>query len=227
MTSLVGSKSRKYAEADLTPVMRHRPFLNRGRPPAMLHRTAARALIGVTALALSVTVLPAANASPVTAPDARARLQPTTLYYDDSQAAEFRSAVVAGANSWNSSVGNVRLVEATAGQRADIKVIAFDGWPQSTLGPIRSGRQGTVWFGRQAVDEGYNTTRIAAHELGHSLGLPDKKPGPCSSLMSGSTGGVSCANATPNASEKAGVEANYASAAVAVPMSGRSIVDAP
>jgi snapalysin len=45
--------------------------------------------------------------------------------------------------------------------------------------------------------------------------------------MSGSTGGVSCANATPNASEKAGVEASYASAASVVPMNGRSIVDAP
>jgi snapalysin len=192
----------------------------------MLHRTAARPLIGGTALTLSVTVLPAANASPVAASDSRALLQPTTLYYDDSQVAELRSAVVAGANSWNSSVRNVRLVEATAGQRADIKVIAFDGWPQATLGPVRPGRQqGTVWIGREAVNEGYDTTRIAAHELGHSLGLPDDKPGPCSSLMSGSTGGVSCADATPNASEKAGVEANYASAAA--PVSGRSVVDAP
>ncbi|GAB2855219.1 snapalysin family zinc-dependent metalloprotease [Actinoallomurus bryophytorum] len=195
----------------------------------MLHRTAARTLVGAAALTLAVTVTPAANAATAAAPDASRRLAPTTLYYDDSQAAEFRSAVVAGAGSWNSTVSNVRLVEATAGQRADIRVIAFDGWPQSTLGPVRpGGRQGTVYFGREAVDEGYNTTRIAAHELGHSLGLPDAKPGPCSSLMSGSTGGVSCTNALPNAAERARVQSNYASGAAAPSVFGdRTIVDAP
>jgi snapalysin len=184
----------------------------------MLHRSAVRVLLGATTIALSTAVIPATTASAAT----------TTLYYDDSQAAEFRSAVVAGANSWNASVTNVRLVEATAGQRPDIKVIAFDGWPQSTLGPVRhGGRQGTVYFGREAVNEGYNTTRIAAHELGHSLGLPDNKPGPCSSLMSGSTGGVSCTNATPNASERAAAQSNYASGVAADRSSRGVLVDGP
>jgi snapalysin len=193
----------------------------------MFPRTATRTFIGAAALTLSVAVIPAANASTST-PAASPRLATTTLYYDDSQAAEFKSAVVAGANSWNASVQNVRLVEANAGQTAEITIIAYDGWPETTLGPARpGGRHSTVYYGREAVNEGYDTIRIAAHELGHSLGLPDNKPGPCSSLMSGSTGGVSCTNATPNAQEKAAAEANYASGAAAIPFAGRTIVDTP
>ncbi|MBA9006535.1 snapalysin family zinc-dependent metalloprotease [Thermomonospora cellulosilytica] len=180
----------------------------------MLHRKTARILIGAGALALSMTAAPAAHAAP------------TTLYYDDSLAAEFKSAVAAGAAAWNSSVQNVRLVKAPAGRRAEIQIIADNGWPRATLGPVRPGGRVTIWFGRQAVAEGYNTTRIAAHELGHSLGLPDRKPGPCSSLMSGSTGGVSCTNALPNTSERAAVERNYAGTAVTTG-TGRILVDAP
>ncbi|GAA0360604.1 snapalysin family zinc-dependent metalloprotease [Actinoallomurus spadix] len=193
----------------------------------MPFRTPALALVG--ALALSIAAAPAAGASAATAPQHAAALATTTLYYDDSQAAEFKSAVVAGAQVWNANVRNVRLVEAPAGTTAQIRIIAFDGWPQSTLGPVRPGGRGTVYFGREAVDEGYNTTRIAAHELGHILGLPDAKPGPCSSLMSGSTGGVSCTNATPNASERAAVERNYggAVAAAAQPVAGGTVTDAP
>ncbi|MGH3377735.1 MAG: snapalysin family zinc-dependent metalloprotease [Actinoallomurus sp.] len=197
----------------------------------MLHRTTARTLIGATALALTVTAIPAAAnaATPATAPVAHQRLAPITLYYDDSQAAEFKSAVVAGAEVWNANVQNVHLVEAAPGQSGDIDVVAFDGWPQSTLGPVFPGGHGTVYYGREAVNQGYDLVRIAAHELGHSLGLDDNKPGPCSSLMSGSTGGVDCTNATPNASEKAGVESNYASGVAAAQrlFSGRTLVDAP
>jgi snapalysin len=101
----------------------------------MLHRTAARTLIGAGAIAISVTVVPAANASPAASPNAYQRIQPTTLYYDDSQAAEFKSAVAAGAQSWNSSVQNVRLVKAASGARAEIRIVADDGWPRATLGP--------------------------------------------------------------------------------------------
>ncbi|WBB60916.1 snapalysin family zinc-dependent metalloprotease [Streptomyces sp. WMMC500] len=183
--------------------------------------------IGVMAAAAIVTLssAPGATAAPAPAPE---RTAATTLYYDDSQAGEFKGAVAAGAEQWNSTVENVTLVKAPAGTRAEIRIIADNGWPRATLGPVRPGGSATVWFGRQAVDQGYNTTRIAAHELGHSLGLPDVKPGPCSSLMSGSTGGVSCTNATPNAAEQAGVEANYGGGAASrTPMDGRIIVDAP
>jgi snapalysin len=41
------------------------------------------------------------------------------------------------------------------------------------------------------------------------LGLPDRKPGPCSSLMSGASAGTSCTNPYPSAAEKAQVERNF------------------
>jgi snapalysin len=161
------------------------------------------------ALAAAAMLLPVTTA--VSAPTvAAAPILATTLTYDDSQAAEFKQAVASGVAVWNSLATNVRIVKATAGQRVNIRVIADNGWPRANLGPVRPTGTVTVWFGREAVNEGYNLVRIAAHELGHSLGLPDIKPGPCSSLMSGSTGGVSCTNTRPNASELARVQRNYA-----------------
>jgi len=132
------------------------------------------------------------------------------ITYDASGSAEFRSAVDQGAAIWNESVEGAELRPVPAGQRADIRILADDGWPRAL--PTSLGR-GTVWIGRQAVDEGYNTVRISSHELGHILGLPDRKPGPCSSLMSGSSAGVPCTNPYPNAAEKAEVEDNFAGAA--------------
>lgn len=170
----------------------------------MLRRTFAAVLTGA-AVSLTLVSAPSAGAAGILA---------TTLTYDDSQAAEFKSAVASGVNVWNTSVSNVRIVKATAGQRVNIRVIADDGWPRATLGPVRPTGTVTVWMGRQATQQGYNAIRIAAHEIGHSLGLPDVKPGPCSSLMSGSTGGVSCTNPNPNATEKARVERNYAGTSV-------------
>jgi snapalysin len=170
----------------------------------VLRRTFAAVLTGA-ALSLSLLSAPSAGAAEIMA---------TTLTYDDSQAAEFKDVVAAGVNVWNTNVSGVRIVKATPGQRVNIRVVADDGWPRATLGPVRPGGTVTVWYGRQAVQQGYNKVRIASHELGHSLGLPDVKPGPCSSLMSGSTGGVSCANVNPNAQEKARVQQNYAGTAV-------------
>ncbi|MFL1379945.1 snapalysin family zinc-dependent metalloprotease [Nocardiopsis protaetiae] len=189
----------------------------------MLRRILTPLLITLSALAMTLTGVAPASAAP--AEQARTAAQ-TVLYYDSSQAAEYTSAVATAVSVWNSSVTNVRLAPAPAGRRAEIRIIADNGWPRAHLGPVRPGGQVTVWMGRQGTAEGYDAVRIAAHELGHSLGLPDVKPGPCSSLMSGSTGGVSCTNPNPNAAERARVEANYGGglAGQSVP-DGRILVD--
>ncbi|WSQ06988.1 snapalysin family zinc-dependent metalloprotease [Streptomyces sp. NBC_01231] len=129
--------------------------------------------------------------------------------YDAGASAEFRAAVDRGAAIWNESVDAVELRPATAGQRANIRILADNGWPRALTTSLGNG---TVYIGRQAVNEGYNTVRISAHELGHILGLPDRKPGPCTSLMSGSSAGVSCTNPYPNTAEKSEVEGNFGAA---------------
>lgn len=165
--------------------------------------------------AVAVAVLALAGGQAVAAPasasgSAQQRaIAARVLTYDASQAAEFTDAVAKGAAIWNDSVVNVELKPAASGRRANIRIIADDGWPRTATTSLGSG---TIYFGRQAVDQGYNTVRISSHEFGHILGLPDMKPGPCSSLMSGSTAGIPCTNPNPNAAEKAEVEDNFADA---------------
>ncbi|MEU0162307.1 snapalysin family zinc-dependent metalloprotease [Streptomyces sp. NPDC006261] len=179
--------------------------------------------------AITLTTVTAASATQAPAPHvAEGAAAVVTLRYDDSRAGGWEAAIAAGVASWNANVGNVKLVEAAPGARAEIQIVATSGWPQATLGPVRPGGQVRVELGSRAVTEGHDKTRIAAHEIGHSLGLPDTKPGPCSQLMSGSSAGTSCRNAVPNATEQFRVESFYANGlASRTPADGRILVDAP
>ncbi|MFF4371610.1 snapalysin family zinc-dependent metalloprotease [Streptomyces sp. NPDC001594] len=183
---------------------------------------------GTSAAALVLAAATAATAAPATAATPGATTAAVTLRYDDSRAAGWEAAIAAGVASWNANVGTVRLVKAAPGVRAEILIVATTGWPQATLGPVRPGRQVRVELGAQAVGDGYDKTRIAAHELGHSLGLPDTKPGPCTQLMSGSSAGTACTNPVPDAAERTRVQNTYANGlAAAGPTDGRVLVDAP
>ncbi|MFJ9977431.1 snapalysin family zinc-dependent metalloprotease [Streptomyces cyaneofuscatus] len=181
------------------------------------------------AAAITLTTVTAASATQAPAPPVtEGAAAVVTLRYDDSRAGGWEAAIAAGVASWNSNVDNVKLVEAAPGARAEIQIVATNGWPQATLGPVRPGGQVRVELGSQAVTEGHDKTRIAAHEIGHSLGLPDTKPGPCSQLMSGSSVGTSCRNSVPNATEQSRVESFYANGlASRTPADGRILVDAP
>ncbi|WP_405639276.1 snapalysin family zinc-dependent metalloprotease [Streptomyces sp. NBC_00019] len=182
---------------------------------------------GTSAAALILAMASAATAAPAgEQPSAQAAV--VTLRYDDSRAGGWESAIAAGVASWNANVSNVKLVEAASGTAAEIVIVATTGWPQATLGPVRPGRQVRVELGSQAVSQGYDKTRIAAHELGHSLGLPDTKPGPCSQLMSGSSAGTACTNAVPNTTERSRVQSAYASGVASLVLTdGRTLIDAP
>ncbi|MFJ3881014.1 snapalysin family zinc-dependent metalloprotease [Streptomyces sp. NPDC090077] len=179
-----------------------------------------------SAAALVLVTATAATAAPAPVPDATAAV--VTLRYDGSRAAGWEAAIAAGVANWNANVSNVRLVAAAPGTRAEIVIVATTGWPQATLGPVRPGRQVRVELGAQAVSQGYDKTRIATHELGHSLGLPDTKPGPCSQLMSGSSAGTACTNAIPDATERSRVQNAYANGLAApAPTDNRILIDAP
>jgi snapalysin len=162
----------------------------------MLARKVARVLVAVAALAVGAVGVQITTASAAAAP--------RTLYYDASRAAEFKPNMDEAAAIWNASVSNIKLVAKTP---APITIVAFDGWPYAE--PRKLG-QGTVHMGRQAVRDGFDKTRIAAHELGHIFGLPDRRTGLCSDLMSGHSAPTSCKNAKPSPKEAAQVQRNFA-----------------
>ncbi|MGW6916650.1 snapalysin family zinc-dependent metalloprotease [Kitasatospora sp. NPDC054939] len=182
-----------------------------------------------TAAIITMMMAPAAQAD--SRPEAAAPASGsavTTLYYDATRAGGWEAAIAAGVASWNANTTNVKLAQARPGTRAEIQIVATNGWPQATLGPVRPGGRGRVELGSLAVAEGHDKTRIAAHEIGHSLGLPDTKPGPCSQLMSGSSAGVTCKNAAPDATERSGVESAYAGRTAApTPTGGLLPADTP
>ncbi|WP_433616318.1 snapalysin family zinc-dependent metalloprotease [Dactylosporangium sp. CA-139114] len=162
----------------------------------MLRRRLAAALLALAALA-GVQLVTGGPAFAAT----------RTLYYDSSTAQEFVSVVDQAASLWNTKVTNVRLVKAAAGQTPNIRVYADNGWPRTYTTSLGNGR----WYmGREAVNDGYYKLRIATHEFGHILGLPDNRTGLCGDLMSGSSAPVSCTNANPSTAEAAQVQRNFA-----------------
>lgn len=176
----------------------------------MLRKRLSAALVAIAML----VGLQVATAGPAAA-------APRILYYDASQAQEFIAVVNQGAQIWNSRVTNVQLQPVPAGRTPNIRVYADNGWPRAYTTSLGNGR----WYmGREAVNDGYYQPRIAAHEFGHLLGLPDRRTGLCTDLMSGSSAPVSCRNANPSAAEATAVNNAFRSAAAATSIPAREHV---
>lgn len=136
-----------------------------------------------------------------------------TLTYDAGAGDGFGAAIRAAADSWNDRVGTVNLQPAGAGTEADIRIVVSKGWPGADPEGPGLGK-GTVTIGRRALAQGHDAIRVVAHEFGHILGLEDKQPGPCSSVMSGKSPGAACTNSYPNTAEIRKVRRNFGSTAV-------------
>ncbi len=156
---------------------------------------------------VSASVSLALLAVPLTAGQASA-VQPeqtaeaaTTVCYDASGAPTFRAAIAAGAANWNAAVSNVKLDECSG---ATLRYTEGND-PSGSYAETDGHGRGTIFIDYSQAKE-YDETRIAAHETGHALGLPDHYEGPCSELMSGGGPGPSCTNANPNSAESAKVD---------------------
>jgi snapalysin len=158
-------------------------------------------LLPGAAIALAMIATPL-TAAPATAAPAAA----TIVYYDTSDAPTFRAVINAGAANWNAAVSNVKLQESSSG--ATLHYTEGDD-PQGSYAQTDGHGSGTIFIDHTQAGQ-YDQTRIAAHETGHALGLPDHYEGPCSELMSGGGPGPSCTNANPNAEESSQVESLWA-----------------
>jgi snapalysin len=161
-------------------------------------RLAAGTLVSMVAAALPLLGAGVANAAPTAA---------EVVIYDASGAAAWSANVTAAVANWNSAEQNVQLVAGTPSQ-ATVHLVDDPGWPETSTGRPGSG---TVYLGEEAVAEGYDKTRITAHELGHILGLPDNYNGDCALLMSGHSAGTDCTTAVPATTEAAEVDEIFAS----------------
>src|SRR3954451_23042936 len=166
----------------------------------VLARIVALATAVAAPLGVALAVAPGASAPAV-----------TTLYYSSSGAPDYLAQIDQGAANWNAAVTDVKVVKRSSAATITFHEIHRGGSYTKTNGHGR----GQIYLDTSQVAEGYDPTRIAAHELGHNLGLPDHYTGPCTELMSGHGPGTACKNAKPSSAEAAKVQSLWVNGLVA------------
>ncbi|MER5960322.1 snapalysin [Streptomyces sp. NPDC056121] len=137
---------------------------------------------------------------------AQPNAQAVTLYYNASQAPSFRSQISTAASIWNSSQSNVKLQPASSG--ADFSYREGND-PEGSYADTNGHGSGYVFLDYTQSRQN-DSVRVATHETGHILGLPDDYSGPCSELMSGGGPGPTCTSHYPNATERSRVDQLWA-----------------
>ncbi|MFC9128504.1 snapalysin family zinc-dependent metalloprotease [Streptomyces sp. NPDC057099] len=128
-----------------------------------------------------------------------------TVTYSTKEAPHFRKQIKRSAAIWNAALDNVELKE---GSNPDF--IYREG--DDSRGSYATGQgkgKGLVFLDFTQNKE-FNSTRITSHETGHILGLPDRRTGQCSDLMSGGSAPADCDNAKPSAEEADEVDRQWA-----------------
>ena len=213
-------------------------------------RTAAAAGVGLAVLGLGTAVPAAASAAPApysgytgSAEEAKANqaffqavlksvaekraahpnsAAAVTVTYDPSGAPTFSAQIARAAQIWNGAESNVKLQAGSSGADFSYR----EGNDSRGSYASTDGHGSGYVFLDYAQNQEYDSTRVAAHETGHVLGLPDHYEGPCSELMSGGGPGPSCTNPNPDANERARVDqlwANGFAAALDKAMSEKSL----
>ncbi|WP_240649280.1 snapalysin family zinc-dependent metalloprotease [Streptomyces sp. Z26] len=142
----------------------------------------------------------AARAADTAAVAAEQDVIPIDLLLAGSYAEPVREAI----EIWNKAVPQIKFVEQDS--PASLRVKEYTT-ANGTGSHAYVNGLGKGWVYLETGDaKTYEPTRVATHELGHLLSLPDLGPGSvCSKIMSGAWAGPECTNTQPDAEEIAQV----------------------
>lgn len=174
-----------------------------------------RRMVKLLTAALCASAVVAGSVAPAQAAEA----EPEVIAIDLLLAGSYTDAVRDAMDIWNDTVPGIRFVEQDIPAALRVKEYTT---ATGTGSHVYVNGLGRGWVYLETGDATvYRPSRVAVHELGHILSLPDLGPGsPCSKVMSGAWAGPECTNDQPDAEETAAVAAFFAAYDVGDPVPG-------